>query len=123
MIRGYRVHSSQALRALLDLSVAAAVIDRSRGFDEAHINRDMAENFLAIAETARPQKFFALRIRAKTKRDQLEKTQARISENAALENFKTQVLPLIASQFAKADSSQLRARADKLRPRRWALLE
>lgn len=121
MIRTYRVHSSQSLRGLLDLAVAAAVLDRSRGLDEAQVNRELAESFLAIAENVRPQKFFALRIHAKTNRDRAEKTQARIAENAALESFRTQVLPLIGSQIAKVESSRLRARAERLHARRWAL--
>ncbi len=121
LIRTYRVHSSQGLRAFFDLAVAAAVVDRSRGLDEMQVNRELADNFLAIAEIAAPSKFFAQKMRARSKRDHLERTQARISENASLASFQSQVLPLIRVQIAKVDSAALRRRADKLQQRRWAL--
>ena len=121
MIRAYRIHSSQALRALLDLSVSLAICDRAHKFSEIEINRDLAENFLAVAENARPDKFFAAHMVAKTRQDRLEKTQSLIAENAALEGFRLEVIPLIGSQIAKAGAGPLRLRAENLRVRRWAL--
>jgi hypothetical protein len=121
MIRSYRVHSSQALRSLLDLAVSLAVVDRDKGFSELEVNRDLAESFLAVAENARPEKFFAAQINARNGRDRLEKTQSRIAENAALQSFRTQVIPLIGFQISKAEAWPLRARAERVRGRRWAL--
>jgi hypothetical protein len=121
LIRTYRIHSAQSLRGLIDLSVSAAVIDRNRGLSEMQTNSELAANFIAIAENVRPEKFFAIKMHARTKQDRLEKTQARITENAALESFRAQVVPVILSKMTKVNSLALRARAEKLRGRRWAL--